>query len=636
MSILKDEWTAAKAYFEAHPDATKYRRQRKLAKEQEHSFIRVIRPDGKMKIFAMTHDYIGKGALGKVKTVEVENENGKIYALKIEGAVIDESRIAELKIMAQTNILVGSTKRMLDKNINWMRQKDTKEKNYTVMELLETGLDEKLGPQLSLTERLNYALQAATAIQQLHNAGFIHGDIKADNFRFMNSENTDSEAGHLVPIDFGYSLEVSAKERNKNGEVVGKAHSSGKYTPKEVAQQGRHSYASDIFSLGVMFRDQLKLLRDPVITKMSSEKPDDRGNLDDIIENLRNRLEQQPDYVGVKRPAANKAAPKVAESRAIAPKVVGSGAAARKAVAPKAVAPKAAAPKAAALKAVAPQIVVLKPKAAPSKAGDNLNALKQAVNDLKVFGVKNMQALHEAQQFMREKELNQKNMQELSEKIAKIKSKVNDAKLLDLFQQIDNAAKGIPNVVAAPKPAAVVAPKAQEPLAAPPKAAPFVKPPVVKPALLEVKHPPVQPAAKKFQPPVPKAGHPVAAKAPHPVTHAKKLETKMPPAPAPAPAKVKMADVPKGDNNVLQLREEIANFRTHGVLNINALGQIQNMMAFKQAFDRKTLEELKEKAHGLKGQVARGKDEKLQALLVKIENTAAAAIEALNPPRMKK
>jgi hypothetical protein len=315
------------------------------------------------------------------------------------------------------------------------------------------------------------------------------------------------------------------------------------------------------------------------------------------------------------------------------------------------------------------------PSKMPTKAvpGDKdsvnlLRSLKQELDTTKTQGVKNMKALFEMQQFLSDKPLNQKTLLAFSDKARIVRSRVDDPKFLALLQKIEKAANdkvmSAPIMAAADKPLenALTAalhqalderkpepekrpqqPPAQLPAKKLPEEMPEKKPPQEVPDKQTPKEipekapqevPKTEPEKLPAQGPAQPVArvHPAAAKVPKAIVPAKKQA-----ATAAAPKEAaKNEEVINADDPFMQLKSEIENTTTHGIINHSALSQIQHLVEKTKTFDRRAIEELKDKSHALKGQVVRGKDAQLQALFDKIEKTTSEAITSMTAMRLRK
>jgi serine/threonine protein kinase len=117
--------------------------------------------------------------------------------------------------------------------------------HYLVMELLpgET-LRRRLRREyrLPLAEALWVARQTAEALAALHQAGFLHGDVKPDNLRLV-------EDGRAVLIDLGFAHRPGENAAFlRAGYVLGTADY---LAPEQCDPMPAEDYSSDLFSLGV-------------------------------------------------------------------------------------------------------------------------------------------------------------------------------------------------------------------------------------------------------------------------------------------------------------------------------------------------------------------------------------------------
>ncbi|KAA6367155.1 MAG: putative tau-tubulin kinase 1, partial [Streblomastix strix] len=67
--------------------------------------------------------------------------------------------------------------------------------------------------KFNLHELLKFGIQAVESLKELHKAGFVHRDVKPDNFVIGNQQNT---TGFIYLIDFG----LCKKLHKENGVIV--------------------------------------------------------------------------------------------------------------------------------------------------------------------------------------------------------------------------------------------------------------------------------------------------------------------------------------------------------------------------------------------------------------------------------
>jgi serine/threonine protein kinase len=92
------------------------------------------------------------------------------------------------------------------------------------------------------------ARQTAEGLAALHQAGFIHGDIKPDNVRLVGE-------GHVILLDLGF-----AHRPGENSFLLQKGFVLGtvSYLPPELCgKTPADDYASDVFSLGLTLFEML-------------------------------------------------------------------------------------------------------------------------------------------------------------------------------------------------------------------------------------------------------------------------------------------------------------------------------------------------------------------------------------------
>jgi serine/threonine protein kinase len=106
---------------------------------------------------------------------------------------------------------------------------------------------------LPFTVRLDLCRQALEAFAALHEAGFVHGDIKPDNFLVYQTQGKWT----LKLSDWGKTTELSSKATTS---YIG----SARFAPFEY----RSSHAGDIYSLGLTL---LRILEEAVLTRSSEE-----------------------------------------------------------------------------------------------------------------------------------------------------------------------------------------------------------------------------------------------------------------------------------------------------------------------------------------------------------------------------
>jgi serine/threonine protein kinase len=127
----------------------------------------------------------------------------------------------------------------------------TKAPHYLVMELLPgESLRRRLRRdyRLEVPTALWVARQTAEALVALHQAGFIHGDVKPDNIRLLDD-------GNAILLDLGF-----AHRRGENAAIHRRGYVLGTVdylAPELCTDEPKDDVNSDLFSLGVTLFEML-------------------------------------------------------------------------------------------------------------------------------------------------------------------------------------------------------------------------------------------------------------------------------------------------------------------------------------------------------------------------------------------
>ena len=106
---------------------------------------------------------------------------------------------------------------------------------------LKENLDNR--GKLSIDETLDYMSQVLLGVNEIHELGVLHNDLKPDNLYLLYD-------GTIRIVDFGAATHISLK---------GEKHILGtiNYVAPEVITNKKYSISSDIYSLGIIFYELL-------------------------------------------------------------------------------------------------------------------------------------------------------------------------------------------------------------------------------------------------------------------------------------------------------------------------------------------------------------------------------------------
>jgi serine/threonine protein kinase len=122
---------------------------------------------------------------------------------------------------------------------------------YFVMECamgaeLHRHIRTSLNRRLSLSSTRFYTCQISSALQTIHENGFVYRDLKASNVML-------SGAGHVVLVDFGLAKDLSECEDQHTSTFCGTRHAM----PPEIIRHEKHSFAVDNWALGVLIYEMI-------------------------------------------------------------------------------------------------------------------------------------------------------------------------------------------------------------------------------------------------------------------------------------------------------------------------------------------------------------------------------------------
>jgi len=228
---------------------------------------------------------IGQGGLGVVALYQSSNE--RFYAVKQMLYSWDADHFARFK--REIKIMAG----LVHKNIIKVLKYDTNNNNpWYVMPYYKDGslrdkiLDLKAqGKAYSIKGASGIIYYLADALKYAHKNGVIHRDLKPENILFNGQEP--------IIADWGIGKFIHRESKVLTNGAIG----TKTYCSPEQWENGTADERSDIFSLGIIYRELLTgkvhgPVKDPqvnlIINKMTMMSPSDRHQtMDELMEDIK-------------------------------------------------------------------------------------------------------------------------------------------------------------------------------------------------------------------------------------------------------------------------------------------------------------------------------------------------------------
>lgn len=280
-AIPEVEWNAAECFFD--PENSQ-KSPTKMAKKDPilHSFIRL----NNNEIIGLANKKIdgilGEGNFGVV--VKGQKRDRSVLAIKIEAGKKRSPKNKQVQLMKRIGFHLGETDRTLPKK-KIFKGKLTKSKRYTAYAYLKGKELAKQIKALNQEQKYIVAMKCCEALMELHQKRIIHVDVKPENFI------ADIQGNNIVvkPCDFDFSLMLPEGQDCLElnywcGTTAYMAPEIGKHL--EIST---YSFAADIYSLGMMFKKDLKLPKE-IYQQMIQHDRTQRCSLESTHERLRSHL----------------------------------------------------------------------------------------------------------------------------------------------------------------------------------------------------------------------------------------------------------------------------------------------------------------------------------------------------------
>ena len=192
---------------------------------------------------------IGRGRFGRVYK-GINSDNGEFVAVKLEDRKNDSKLLEEAKTIKKIQKTCKGVPEIykIGHSNKW---------NYMIMSYLGPNLEELFiycKRQFSLKTSILLSLQTFNIIKGIHESGFIHRDIKPDNFviGFGNSHN------NIFLIDFGLSVSFIDRNTMQHNEYEHKHQFTGSFRYSSInnhkgIQQSRRDDLESISYMMVYF-----------------------------------------------------------------------------------------------------------------------------------------------------------------------------------------------------------------------------------------------------------------------------------------------------------------------------------------------------------------------------------------------
>ncbi len=246
------EWQIAEQYFakDEHKDELKMSHKNG---ETRHSFLKV-----KNGIFMLARKdkELGRGAFGAVKPTYLKGNEGDVLNKSGEQCIVKVIKTKDEDDEKAINKEAGALDAVGELYAKEERVTKTGQKKFYLVAKRHSGrelMDVILEKKLTYAQSLVIAYQCCELLESAHKRGYLHLDLKAENVMVDIKDGVIK----VALIDWGLSEKLP---EGKNEISIDNAVGTPGFIPPEMfAKNGKASKASDIYSLGVMFKNDLIL-----------------------------------------------------------------------------------------------------------------------------------------------------------------------------------------------------------------------------------------------------------------------------------------------------------------------------------------------------------------------------------------
>ncbi|KRX79554.1 putative serine/threonine-protein kinase [Trichinella sp. T6] len=154
--------------------------------------------------------YINGGSYGAVYQ-GIDQLNEKSVAIKVNTSNVENFLEREINLL---RALQGSKHAGKLYGFGWLNGS-----HYMVMDLLGPNLSELVQnsakKRFSQKSAIHLAIQMLEAVEDIHNAGHLHCDVKPSNITVGLKQNSDFSSSNIYFVDFGSSLQFKDKDGNR-------------------------------------------------------------------------------------------------------------------------------------------------------------------------------------------------------------------------------------------------------------------------------------------------------------------------------------------------------------------------------------------------------------------------------------
>lgn len=248
-TLWRLEWQSAKEYFSSPESQNQLKMSHKIGKTR-HSFIQV---DGEVYMLARKDQQLGAGAFGKVKPSylrqgegDVLNSNGEACIVKVitvNDQEDEESVKREAAALDKLGELRAKQERQLPSGKKRIYLLAKRHNGKELFDVINAGI-------LTEAQILMIAYQCCELVNRAHQMGLLHLDIKPENFM------VDMQNGKVTValVDWGLSQSLPTIHSEVETKLMG---TPGYIAPEIIANQPKATTASDVFSLGMMLKNDL-------------------------------------------------------------------------------------------------------------------------------------------------------------------------------------------------------------------------------------------------------------------------------------------------------------------------------------------------------------------------------------------